>query len=162
LIELDDTAKAKPPLSHTATAKPAARAVASAGLAEGMRLGHFQIVKPLGAGGMGEVYLATDLALDRQVALKVLPGGVGSATARDRLVREARAQARVQHTNVAHIYFIGEDAGLLYFAMELVGGRTLAQIVEDKPLPADDALAFGVRSTSRVSALNGCLPVPSW
>src|SRR5665647_2449361 len=112
---------------HTLTAPGRMPAAAPAeGLPAGLRLGHFQIDKKLGAGGMGEVYLATDLALDRPVAIKVLPAGATSGTARERLVREARAQARVNHPNVAHIYFIGEEEGRLYFAMELVPGQTLA------------------------------------
>jgi hypothetical protein len=109
-------------------------------LAAGMRLGHFQITKKLGAGGMGEVYLATDLALDRPVAIKVLPAD--TTTARDRMVREARAQARVMHKNVAHIYFIGEDSGRLYFAMEYVTGETLADRTVRGPVPAEEALAL--------------------
>src|SRR3954470_7937255 len=96
------------------------------GLVPGQQLGHFQIDKPLGAGGMGEVYLATDLALDRPVAIKVLPAGTVSGAARDRLIKEARSQARVQHPHVGHIYFIGEEEGRLYFAMEYVTGKTVA------------------------------------
>ena len=62
---------------------------------------------------MGEVYLATDLALERPVALKVLPAAVAAdPSRRERLFREARAQARVPHPNVGHIYFVGEDAGV--------------------------------------------------
>jgi len=130
------------------------------GLAHGTRLGHFQIEKKLGAGGMGEVYLATDLALDRPVAIKVLPAGTTSGIARDRLIREARAQARVNHPNVAHIYFIGEEAGRLYFAMELVGGRTLADRVAAGPVSVEDALAMirgaalGLREAQRSGFLH--------
>ena len=91
---------------------------------------------------MGEVYLATDLALDRPVAVKVLPTGTTTKEARDRMIREARAQARVMHTNVAHIYFIGEDAGRLYFAMEFVTGETLAERCAKGPIPPEAALAL--------------------
>ncbi|HEY4058325.1 MAG TPA: protein kinase [Kofleriaceae bacterium] len=130
-------------LEYTATApgKGQPPATDSAELAVGTRLGHFRVEKKLGAGGMGEVYLATDLALDRPVAVKVLPAGTGSKTAHDRMVREARAQARVQHPNVAHIYFIGEEEGRLYFAMEHVAGQTLAEALANGPLAADTALA---------------------
>src|SRR6185503_19621487 len=93
-------------------------------------------------GGMGEVYLATDLALDRPVAIKVLPGHVAQDPGRrDRMVREARAQARVTHPNVGHIYFIGEHEQRLYFAMEYVAGETLAEKIATVPLPVDAALA---------------------
>src|SRR5690606_8304235 len=96
----------------------------------------------LGAGGMGEVYLATDLALDRPVAVKVLPSSATSGSARERLIKEARAQARVHHPHVAHIYFIGEEEGRLFFAMEYVTGKTLAERVAEGPLPVEDALSL--------------------
>jgi len=136
---LDDTTPAA--LDKTAT-QPKEPAASSADLAEGMRLGHFKIERKLGAGGMGEVYLATDLALDRPVAIKVLPSGVASGSARERLIKEARAQARVHHPHVGHIYFIGEEAGRLYFAMEYVTGKTLGERIANGPLPAEDALAL--------------------
>src|SRR3954471_16090833 len=125
--ELDDTAlpggDALPSNDATATApgKQGAAKPATVGLEKGQQLGHFRVEQMLGAGGMGEVYLATDLALDRPVAIKVLPEHLArDATRRDRMIKEARAQARVMHPNVGHIYFIGEDAGRLYFAMEYV------------------------------------------
>jgi hypothetical protein len=70
----------------------------------------------------------------------VLPAGTRSEAARDRLIREARAQARVHHPNVAHIYFIGEDGDRLYFAMEYLAGKTFADRLASGPLPVDDAL----------------------
>jgi uncharacterized RDD family membrane protein YckC len=146
----------RPELDDTATQdKPAEPRIASDGLAAGMRLGHFKIERKLGAGGMGEVYLATDLALDRPVAIKVLPSGVASGSARERLIKEARAQARVHHPHVAHIYFIGEEEGRLYFAMEYVTGKTLAERIAEGPLPVEDALAviraavLGLREAQR-------------
>jgi Protein kinase domain/RDD family len=145
--ELDDTALAAG-ADVTATAAGPARSPAPSTLASGQQLGHFRVDKPLGAGGMGEVYLATDLALDRPVAIKVLPADLArDPTRRDRMVREARAQARVTHPNVAHIYFIGEEAGRLYFAMEYVAGKTLAERIADGPLDADEALAV-IRSAA--------------
>ncbi|HEX8106313.1 MAG TPA: protein kinase, partial [Kofleriaceae bacterium] len=122
------------------------------GLVAGQQLGHFRIDRPLGAGGMGEVYLATDLALDRPVAIKVLPPALArDPTRRDRLIREARAQARVSHPNVGHIYFIGEEggreAGRLYFAMEFVAGETVAERIARGPVSIEDALAI-IRSAA--------------
>jgi hypothetical protein len=105
---------------------------------------------------MGEVYLATDVALDRKVAIKVLPAHVaGDPARRDRMVREARAQAKISHPNVGHIYFIGEHEQLLYFAMEYVAGETLGDRVAKAPLGVDAALsvvraaALGLREAHR-------------
>ncbi|MEO8549963.1 MAG: protein kinase [Kofleriaceae bacterium] len=143
-------------LARTATLAASQPATVGDELPAGLRLGHFRIDRKLGAGGMGEVYLATDLALDRPVAIKVLPAGFAtSGDARDRLVREARAQARIQHPNVAHIYFIGEDAGRLYFAMEYLAGETLGDRAAKGPLSVEDALgtiraaALGLREAQR-------------
>jgi hypothetical protein len=150
--ELDATAAAEP---STRTLAPRVEARPVDGLAAGSPLDHFRIERKLGAGGMGEVYLATDLALDRPVAIKVLPANAATGAARERLVREARAQARIQHANVAHMYFIGEDGGRLYFAMELVAGVTLAEKVATGPMSVEDALAtvrgaaLGLREAQR-------------
>jgi uncharacterized RDD family membrane protein YckC len=156
--ELDETLAAPPgEASRTATSprSPSSGHLAPE-LAEGVQLGHFRIERRLGAGGMGEVYLATDLALDRPVAVKVLPAAVARDPARrDRLVREARAQARVNHPNIGHIYFIGEEAGRLYFAMEYVAGQTVGDRLAAGPLPVADALsiirsaALGLREAQR-------------
>ena len=98
---------------------------------DGAYFAHFRIERRIGRGGMGEVYLATDLALDRSVALKVLGREISDdTTARDRFVREARAQARINHPNICHIYFIGEQFGRLFFAMELVEGENLQQRID--------------------------------
>jgi serine/threonine-protein kinase len=151
-VEIDDTAVAN---TATLAAPPASPRAPNSALPEGLRLGHFRIDKQLGAGGMGEVYLATDIALDRPVAIKVLPSGVTSGSARERLIREARAQARIQHPNVAHIYFIGEEDGRLYFAMEHLAGQTLADRAAAGPLSVEDALAairaaaLGLREAQR-------------
>jgi serine/threonine protein kinase len=140
-----------PSRSRTATSPGAGSSGARAegpGLVTGQQLGHFRIEKPLGAGGMGEVYLATDLALDRPVAIKDLPVALARDPARrERMIREARAQARVSHPNVGHIYFIGEELGRLYFAMEYVAGQTVADRVAAGPLSIEDALAI-IRSAA--------------
>jgi predicted Ser/Thr protein kinase len=142
-------------LAHTATL-PGRGNPAPSGIVLGQQLGHYRIDRMLGAGGMGEVYLATDLALDRHVAIKVLPDDVSrDATRRERLVREARAQARISHSNVAHIYFVGEEGGRLFFAMEYVAGQTLAERIAAGPVGVDQALewiraaALGLREAQR-------------
>jgi uncharacterized RDD family membrane protein YckC len=110
----------------------------------GRRLKHFEVQKPLGRGGMGAVYLGRDTSLERQVAIKVLD----AALAHDpevlaRFVREARAQARLRHPNVAQIYFIGEDAGTHFFVMEYLEGPALdALLASGRPLPWAEALEY--------------------
>jgi tRNA A-37 threonylcarbamoyl transferase component Bud32 len=123
----------------------------------GKCLAHFRIEKLLGKGGMGEVYQATDVTLDRQVALKVLRHEVASdAEYRDRFVREARAQARLNHPNICHIYFIGEQDQQLFFAMELIEGESLQERLDRQgKLPAAEAIeltrmaALGLREAHR-------------
>jgi serine/threonine protein kinase/Tol biopolymer transport system component len=97
-------------------------------LAPNTKLGRYEIISPLGAGGMGEVYLARDSQLDRAVALKILPAEVASNQERmRRFVQEARAAAALNHPNIAHIYEIGESGGTSFIAMEYVEGVSLRE-----------------------------------
>jgi len=99
-------------------------------LAAGTNLGRYEIRSKLGAGGMGEVYLAEDSELHRNVALKVLPSDVSSNRDRmRRFKREATAAAALNHPNIAHIYEIGEREGTNFIAMEFVDGLTLRQLI---------------------------------
>src|SRR5712691_2137880 len=103
-------------------------------LAVGTKIGRYEIRSQIGAGGMGEVYLAQDTELDRKVALKILPAEV--ATQRDRMerfVREAKAAAALNHPNIAHIYEIGEHNGTHFIAMEFVDGQTLRELIQHLP-----------------------------
>jgi len=104
----------------------------------GSRFGHFQIVGRLGRGGMGDVYRALDESLQRFVALKVLRAsadeGSPSSGASMRLLQEARAQARVNHPGVVHIYYVSQDPARPFLAMELVPGTTLAERLRSGPL----------------------------
>src|SRR6266498_3802173 len=91
-------------------------------------LSHYRIVSKIGAGGMGEVYLAQDTKLDRKVALKILPADVASNRDRmDRFVREAKSAAALSHPNIAQIFEIGEADGTHYIAMEFIDGVTLRE-----------------------------------
>lgn len=95
-------------------------------------VGHFEILEPLGKGGMGEVYLARDPRLDRQVALKVLPPHLlQDERAVDRFSREARAASALSHPNIVTVYDIGESGGAPYIAMELVRGGTLDAVIAE-------------------------------
>jgi serine/threonine-protein kinase len=100
-------------------------------LTAGERLGNYDVLRRIGAGGMGEVYLAQDTKLDRKVALKILPPDLASNQNRmRRFSKEAKTAAALNHPNVAHIYEIGEHEGLHFIAMEFIDGLTLRQIMQ--------------------------------
>ena len=104
-------------------------------LAAGTRLGPYEVLGPLGAGGMGEVYRARDERLSRSVALKVLPGEVSADKSRlERFEKEARAASSLNHPNIVTIYDIGSSESLAYIAMELVEGRTLRELLVSGPI----------------------------
>ena len=97
----------------------------------GRTLHHFRIIRRIGAGSMGAVFEAEDLSLHRRVAVKVIASERGlDLTQRERFVREARSQARMVHPNVVQIHYIGEQDGMLFFAMELVSGEALDTLPE--------------------------------
>ncbi|MBP6837595.1 MAG: protein kinase [Kofleriaceae bacterium] len=146
-------------LDHTLTAAPVTAPAPrrGPGLEVGRQLAHFRIDGLLGEGGMGQVYRATDLALDRPVALKVLQPAVATdPDRRARMIREAQAQAKINHPNVCHIYFIGEEGGLLFFAMELIEGQSVADRLGRGPIAVGEALewirmaALGLREADRL------------
>ncbi|HSS45104.1 MAG TPA: protein kinase [Thermoanaerobaculia bacterium] len=97
-------------------------------ISPGSRLGPYEVLSPLGAGGMGEVYRAGDPRLGREVVLKVLPSDLANDTDRlARFEREARAASALNHPNIITICEIGQGGGVSYVAMELVDGRTLSE-----------------------------------
>jgi TolB-like protein len=113
-------------------------------LETGHRVGPYEVVAPVGAGGMGEVYRARDTRLHREIALKVLPEAAGAdEIARERLVREARTASKLNHPHICTIHDVGEDDGCIYFAMELVSGRTLTDLMAAGPLPLEEVLLYG-------------------
>jgi serine/threonine protein kinase len=116
-------------------------------LSPGTKLGPYEIVAPLGAGGMGEVYRARDRKLDREVALKVLPQAVASADRLARFEREARTLAAVNHPNIAQVFGLeggGADGGPSTSAivMELVDGEDLSAIIARGPIPVGEVIAM--------------------
>src|SRR5215831_9017325 len=94
----------------------------------GSRLGRYEILSVLGSGGMGSVYRARDIALQRVVAIKVM--AVRAADAKQRLRREARTLAHFNHPNIVTVYDVGEDDGQLYFVTELIDGHSLAVVLQ--------------------------------
>jgi Tol biopolymer transport system component len=117
-------------------------------LSAGSRLGPYEIVAPLGAGGMGEVYRARDPKLRREVALKVLPDLVARDPERlARFEREAHVLASLNHPNIASIYGLEEADGVRALVMELVEGPTLAEHLEGGPLAVDESLAIARQIT---------------
>jgi serine/threonine protein kinase len=106
------------------------------------RLGHYRVLRVLGAGGMGVVFLAEDTHLQRRVALKTMRSSLAaSARARDRFLREARAAAGLKHDHIVTIYQVGEDRGMPFLAMELLHGESLEQRLERQgKLPVGEAI----------------------
>lgn len=108
---------------------------------EGRAIGAYQILSPLGQGGMGEVYLARDPRLDRRVAIKLLPAHLAAdAVARERLRREAMAAAALDHPFICKVFEIGEASGTVFIVMEYVAGQTLSHRLAAGPLPPAEAL----------------------
>jgi len=106
-----------------------------------MRLGPYEVIAKIGEGGMGEVYRARDPRLNRQVAIKLLPGALAAdPRARERLRREAMAVAALDHPYVCKIFEIGEDGDALFLVMEYIEGETLHRRLQDGALPLSDAL----------------------
>ncbi|MGE5359881.1 MAG: protein kinase domain-containing protein, partial [Bacteroidales bacterium] len=115
-------------------------------LPPGIRLGPYEILSPLGAGGMGEVYRARDTRLDRDVALKIIPPGLaGSDEALQRFEREAKAVAALSHPNILAIHDIGRHDGISYTVSELLEGATLRERLAAGPVPLRKALDYAIQ-----------------
>ena len=115
-------------------------------LSAGVRLGPYEIVGPLGAGGMGEVYRARDTRLRRDVALKILPADVlADPSRRARFEQEAHAAAALNHPNILSVYDVGGTDDSSYIALELVSGETLAALIERGPVPVRALLDMAVQ-----------------
>ena len=115
-------------------------------LTPGTRLGPYEIVSPIGAGGMGEVYRARDTRLGRDVAIKVLPQHLSTnAEVRARFEREARTVSSLNHPHVCTLFDVGRDGAVDYLVMELVEGQTLAQRLASGALPTGEVLRLGAQ-----------------
>jgi len=122
-------------------------------LAAGSGLGHYRIVSRLGAGGMGEVYLAEDLNLERPVALKILPPDLAHDPDRmRRFVQEAKTASALSHPNVARVFEIGQAGGVSFLAMEYIEGETLDKRINGAPLPLAGALDIAMQVADALDA----------
>src|SRR6202022_3778618 len=115
-------------------------------LTSGAKLGPYEIVSPLGAGGMGEVYRARDTRLERDVAVKVLPANLSSdPSLRQRLEREAKAVSKLSHPHICTLHDIGHQDGVDFLVMELVEGETLETRLIKGPLLPEQTLRFAAQ-----------------
>ncbi len=115
-------------------------------ISAGSRLGPYEIVSRIGAGGMGEVWKARDTRLDRSVAIKVLPAEfAGNADLKLRFEREARTISQLNHAHICTLHDVGHEDGLSYLVMELLEGESLADRLARGPLPVEQVLRLGVQ-----------------
>jgi eukaryotic-like serine/threonine-protein kinase len=122
-------------------------------ISPGTRFGSYEIVEPIGSGGMGEVYRARDPALGRDVALKVLPASFSSDAMRvARFEQEAKTLASLNHANIAHIYGLERADGSTGIAMELVDGQTLVDRIAEGPIPVAEALRIATQIADALEA----------
>jgi len=132
---------------------PRSRLGAFMRLAVGETFGHYRILAFLGAGGMGEVYRATDTRLGREIALKILPSDVGADHERlARFQQEAKAAAALNHPNIVTLFSAEETAGVHFLTMELVDGRSLHELIPPEGFPADRVIALGTSLAEAIAA----------
>ena len=116
-------------------------------------LSHYRILEKIGAGGMGDVYLAEDTTLERRVALKILPPELAqSDERRARFTREAKALAALSHPNIVTVYSVEHDGGVHFITMELVNGKTLAELLPRQGFPLDRFFDIAVPLADAVAA----------
>src|SRR5262245_41156223 len=119
----------------------------------GQMIGHYRISEPIGTGGMGEVYLATDITAGRKAALKLLPFRfTGDAERLKRFQREARAVVALNHPNIVTVYEIGEDHSTHYIASELIEGETLRERLKHGPIQLSEAIGVAIQVASALAA----------
>jgi hypothetical protein len=124
-------------------------------LAPGAQIGPYEIVAPLGVGGMGEVYRARDPRLDRAVAIKILLSPHGASPAQlERFQREAQSLARISHPHICTLHDVGQHDGVAFLVMELLEGETLAERLERGAIPVDQALVIATQIAEALNALH--------
>src|SRR6266498_1658645 len=124
-----------------------------ADLLVGQTIGHYKISEPIGTGGMGEVYLATDVTAGRKAALKLLPlRFTGDAERLKRFQQEARAVVGLNHPNILTVYEIGEDHSIHYIASELIEGETLREHLTHRPMQLGEAVDIAIQVISALVA----------
>ena len=121
-------------------------------LRPGERLGPYEVLAPIGKGGMGEVYRARDPRLNRDVAIKVLPQAFATDALRERFQREARAASALNHPNICSIHDVGEAASHPFLVMELLDGKTLREHISGKPLDISTVLALSIEVADALDA----------
>src|ERR1700683_1368873 len=121
-------------------------------LTAGTRLGPYEILVLIGAGGMGEVYRGRDARLGRDIAIKVLPERFATPVARERFLREARACSALSHPNICAIYDLGDSGGRPFLVMELLEGETLRRRIGSQPVNPEKALDFAIQLTRALEA----------
>jgi serine/threonine protein kinase/tetratricopeptide (TPR) repeat protein len=121
-------------------------------LAAGDKLGPYEILAPIGKGGMGEVYRARDTRLHRDVAIKVLPQAFATEAARERFQREARAASALNHPNICVVHDVGEAAGHPFLVMELLQGKTLREHIGGSPLDIPTTLDVSIQVADALDA----------
>jgi len=123
-------------------------------LSPGHKLAHYEILEPIGKGGMGEVYRAKDSKLGRDVAIKVLPEEFAENEERlARFKREAKVQASLNHPNIALIYGLEQSDSTHYLVLELVPGETLAERISRGPIPLEEALDIATQMAEALEQL---------
>ena len=121
-------------------------------LSVGDKLGPYEVLAPLGAGGMGEVYRGRDTRLGRDIAIKVLPERFATPSAHERFLREARACSALSHPNICAIYDLGDVDGRPFLVMELLEGETLRRFIGSQPVNPEKALDFAIQLTRALEA----------
>src|SRR5262249_6704210 len=122
-------------------------------LLTGFRLGPYEILSPLGAGGMGEVYRARDTRLERTVAIKILSQDrIATPEVRQRFEREAKTVSQLAHPHICTLYDVGREGETEYLVMELLEGEALSERLSRGPLPVEQTLRYGAQIADALDA----------